>query len=323
MKAALFAMTSVLALTLPALAEEQCQPLKIVTSVDLRLPNNAAAQVPVSIGGQPLIFRLTTDGWQSTISGTTIDKLALIRRDSPIRVLSAQGDYSNTVAIAEDFRIGAARFGKILLRQMVKDTPEGEPQGWIGNDLLRGYDVDLDFAANKMNLISRDHCAGEKVVYWPSKTLAKVPMRISDDNRIVFKMMLDGHELEATIETGVGRTTLTRPVADSVFGLTATSPGAKPIGNGERFHYRFSKLSLEGLVITNPDITIVPDATAKMPRHGGSRVLASLNVHQGAPLRLGMSTLRQLHIYIDYANQTLYMTPAKPEQDQVAEPLVD
>ena len=316
-------MTSVMALALPALGDEQCQPLKIVSSVELKLPKNAAAQVPVSIGGQPLLFRLTTDGSQSAISSAAIDKFALIRRDSSLRTLDAQGDYSNTVANVEDFRIGTARFGKVLLRQMVKDPSPDGPQGWLGNDLLRGYDVDLDFAAAKMNLISRDHCAGEKVVYWSSKTLAKVPMRISENNRIVFKMMLDGHEIEATIESGVGRTTLLRPVADSVFGLTETSPGAKPTGNADRFHYRFGKLSLEGLVITNPDITIVPDATAKMPRHGGSRIIAGLSVHQGAPLKLGMSTLRQLHIYIDYANQTLYFTPAKPELDQAAEPLED
>jgi hypothetical protein len=323
MKAALLAMTSVLALALPALADEQCAPLKIVSSVDLKLPKNGPALVPVSIGGQPFLLRLSTDGWQSTLSSAAIDQLALMRRDSPIAMLGTDGNYSNSVAIANDFQIGTARYGKVQLRQTIENPPANAPQGMVTNDLLRAYDVDLDFAASKMNLVSRDHCAGEKVVYWASKTLAKVPMRVDDNNRIVFNATLDGHEVEATIDTNSARTTLRRPVADSVFDITETSPGAKPIGNGERFHYRFGKLTLDGLVVTNPDIMIVPDAATKMPKRGGSHLLAGLRVHQGAPLRLGMSTLRQLHIYIDYHNQTLYITPAKPELSQAAEPLED
>lgn len=319
MRTTIIGLTCALTMTVPALADEQCPPLKIVSTVDVKTPNNAAAQVPVSISGQAFLFRLSTNGAQSSISGAAADKLKLMRRDSPVAQLNTQGNFSNTVAIAPDFQIGTARFGQVTLRQMINDPPTDEPQGWLGNDLLRNFDVELDFAAGKMNLISREHCA-QSAVYWPSKTLAKVPMRVGSDNRIVFKMMLDGHELEATIDSGVGRSTLTRPVADSVFGLTESSPGAKPTGNAERFHYRFGKLSVEGLVVANPDITIVPDAAAKVPKHGRSHMQAEMNVHQAAPLRIGMSTLRQLHVYIDYHNQTLYFTPAKPDATSAEEP---
>lgn len=312
MKALFLISASVLALSTSAIAADQCGPVKIVSTVAVETPMNAAARVPVSISGQTFTFRLSTGGSQSSISGPAADKLNLMRRDSPVAWLNTQGNYSNTVAIAPDFQIGTARFGKVTLRQMINDPLADEPQGWLANDLLRAFDVELDFAVGKMNLISRDHCA-DNVVYWPSKTLAKIPMRVGQDNRLWFKMTLDGHELQATIETGQGRTTLTRPVADSVFDLTETSPGAKRIGNGDRFHYRFGKLSVEGLEIANPDIVIVPDAAAKVPKHGRGHMQAEMNVHQAAPLRIGMSTLRQLHIYIDYGNQALYFTPAKPD----------
>jgi hypothetical protein len=318
MKAVFLACASLLAVS-AAHAADQCGPLKIVSTVDIQTPPNAAARVPVTIAGQPFTFRISTDGWQSVISSAAIDKLGVIRHENPVTQLNADGNYSNTVATVQDFRIGNARFSTVTLRQMVKDTPADEPQGWLANDLLRGYDVDLDFAANKLNLISRDHCPGEKAVYWPSKVLAKIPMRVTANNRIVFTAKLDGHELEATIDTGTGRTSLTRPQAESIFGLSASSPGARPADKEDRFQYRFGKIELAGLTISNPDIVIIPDATAKMPRRGGSHILASLHVHQGAPLKIGMSTLRQLHIYIDYANQMLYVTPAKADAETASE----
>ena len=318
MKTALIAAASLLVLAIPSLAAEQCGSLNIVSTVQIETPNDAAARVPVSIGGQAFTFRLSTGGSQSSISSAVADKLNLPRRVSALGLLNTEGDTSNTVVLAPDFQIGTAHFGKVTLRQMIKDPPADEPQGWLATDLLRAFDVELDFAASRMNLISRDHCA-EGVVYWPSKTMAKIPMRIGDDNRIVFKIKLDGHELDATLETGVGRTTLTRPVAESVFGVTESSPGAKPTEKSNRFRYRFGTMSLEGLSVLNPDITIVPDAAANVPKHGRSHMQAEMHVHQAPPLRIGMSTLRQLHIYIDYHNQTLYFTPAKPDDGQVSE----
>lgn len=310
MKSTLLIGACLLAWTSAASAADECGPLKIISTVDLQTPSRGAARVPVTIDGQTFIFRLATDGAQSAISSAAADKLKLVRSRSNVGHLNTRGEYSNTVATAPDFQIGAARFGTVKLRLMIGDPPPGEPDGWLGNDLLRAFDVELDFAAHKMNLISQDRCR-DHAVYWPSKTIAEVPMRVSDDNRIIFKMMLDGHEIDATIESGRARTTLTRPVAETVFGLTETSPGTAPLG--ENFHYRFGKMSLQGLVVLNPDIVIVPDAAARVPKHGRSHMQAEMRVHQGPPLQIGLSTLRQLHVYIDYHNQTIYFTPANPD----------
>lgn len=312
-----------LAATAAALAEDQCPPLKRVASINLMLPRNGPALVPVSIGGQSLTFRLSTAAAQSAISTAAADRLQLARRNSAVTILNGRGDFSNTVAIASDFRIGTVRYGMVELREMIEAPNPNAPQGALAADLLRNYDVDLDFGAAKLNLISRDHCP-DKVVYWPSKMLARLPIRVSEDNHIIFKATLDGHEIDATIETAQARTVLTLPVARSVFGIDASSPGAQPVGkNGDVFHRRFGTLAVEGLVVQNPDIIVVPDATENMRTRGLGKMNAARGLHQPPPLRLGMSTLRQLHVYIDYKNMALYITPAVADAAGATEPASD
>ncbi len=52
--------------------------------------------------------------------------------------------------------------------------------GILGSEMLRNVDVDFDFSANKVNLFSPDHCAGN-VVYWqtPTVPVAIVPFTLN------------------------------------------------------------------------------------------------------------------------------------------------
>jgi hypothetical protein len=195
----------------------------------------------------------------------------------------------------------------------------------IGGDLLRNYDVDLDFGAGKMNLLSRDHCA-DKVVYWPSSTLAKLPMRVSDNNQIVFSMLLDGHEVSTVLDTGASQTALEYEAATEIFDLKADSPGveAVPTGDGRVLHYKhFATLAADGLTIANPRIKLLPDPAGRLPgviTRGRGKFIARMHRISQSDLRLGMSTLKQLHIYIDYRNQTLYMTSVNDTGAPAAKP---
>ena len=66
----------------------------------------------------------------------------------------------------------------------------------------------MDFAAGKLNLMLGDHCEG-KVVYWPAKALATVPITINDyDIRV--PVTVDGHNLMAVIDTGASTSTVSR-----------------------------------------------------------------------------------------------------------------
>jgi hypothetical protein len=321
MRFTIIGLACALAVTSAALAEDKCPPLKIVSSVDLTIHKQGAIGVPVAIGQQKAMFLLSTGAAQSSISTALSEQLQLPTRHTGAVVVNQRGNFSDEIATAKDFYIGNVHYGSVYLRLMIETPGPKGPQGILAADLFRNYDVELDFLAAKMNLISRDHCEGS-AVYWPSKTIAKIPMRVTDDNRIVFKMTLDGHEVETSIDVAATRTILTQDVASELFGIEEGSPGSTPVKNGV-YRHRFNTLSAEGLAIKNSDVLIVPTPGSHMPgaiSRGRGRQQVELGTHKLPPLRLGMSTLRQLHIYIDYHNQTLYFTPAKPDATSAEEP---
>ena len=71
-------------------------------------------------------------------------------------------------------------------------------------DLLHNYDVDLDIDAGKFKLFSQDHCPG-KVVYWPASTVTVVPIRVVRSGHIIVPVVLDGHAIDALLDTGALR----------------------------------------------------------------------------------------------------------------------
>ena len=73
--------------------------------------------------------------------------------------------------------------------------------------------------------------------------------------------------------------------------------------NGEPaniYRYHFSSLAFNGIQIASPSIEMTPQQN-----FGGGSDVAS------APLVLGIGALRELHLYIAYRSQTLYMTSAE------------
>ena len=62
------------------------------------------------------------------------------------------------------------------------------------------------------------------------------------------------------------------------------------------YRYPFASLTFEGIQVTNPDIDIIPKKNYD---------------ERAAPVILGVSVLRQLHLYIGYKAQKLYLTAAE------------
>ena len=179
--------------------------------------------------------------------------------------------------------------------------PEGHLPGGrrrtLSPDIMAGYETEFDFANNKFNLYSRDHCPG-KVVYWTTSPYAVVPMRMPDNLHIDLDVMLDGKPFRAVLDTGSSRSVVRMEAAQSAFGIKDDDPGLKPLNDSKRFYsYPFKTLSLEGLTINNPALLVAPRSTVRMS-------------DSDPEIILGMGVLRQLHLFIAYGEQKLYITPA-------------
>lgn len=320
MRSALFACAAIGALMIPAMADE-CGPLKMVASVDM-IVERGKALVPVTVAGEQVYFAVSTATPYSGISAHYAESHNFPRRHSDVNFVGIGGEVSNQRTTVPSFAMGGLRnenFDLFVMNEGEGAVPPGArvAQGAFGADLLRPYDVELDFGAGKLNLISRDHCDAMPV-YWPSATIAKLPMTVTDQNKITFRMTLDGHDLQTVLATGMPRSTLKQGTAREVFNITDDTPGnvaVRKLSDGTQLYsHRFQSLSVEGLTIANPDLVILPSRADQAIEHRralhGGIARGPMYFAQQPDITLGLAELRRLHIYIDYHHQMIYFTPA-------------
>ena len=128
-------------------------------------------------------------------------------------------------------------------------------------------------------------------------------MDVQPNGKVRIPVTVDGNRVMAILDTGSVTSFISMDLARK-FGVTPDNKDLKlktSYGFKDRFKefdYPFKTLSLDGLTVNNPHIRIMSDA-----------VLSGF----GGDLTLGVSFLRQLHIYIAYKEEKLYITPAAAE----------
>lgn len=305
----------------PARADD-CKPLTLITSLDMvPVTNDAAVIVTAKIDGNDERMLLDTGGFFSTISDKTAAALNLDTRTTGLQMIGVSGHTTNVAARARSFALGRLQASNI---DFMIDKDQGgwknEIDGIIAPNLLTRYDVELDFAAHKVNLLSQDHCQG-KVIYWPADAMTVVPIRVAKSGHIVVPVELDGVKMDALIDTGATNTALSQRIAESDFGLKLNTPDTPDIGalsgspHSRIYRHRFKKLTIGGIGAGNPPVVIVPDLMNNKLSHGppiGTRFSQDDEASRLPDLIVGMDILHRLHIYIAYKEENLYVTPATP-----------
>jgi predicted aspartyl protease len=314
---AMFLSGAAFCLASPALADE-CR-LTRVASLDMTDTGDGRFYVPVTIEGATELMLVDTGAPATTVEKKTVSDLHLItHRLFEGEFITAGGVEITDIAVIHSLGIDQLQAPDV--RALIWPSQPRDPRmaGTLGVDLLGNYDVDLDFAAHKMNLMSSDHCPG-KVVYWTAGAVAVVPIHVVEDGHIIVPVTLDGHEVDALLDTGASTTILHLEAAQNIFGLQPGAPDTPEIGRsqGGTSYYRhtFKTLALEGLTIGNPVVTVIPDLMkSKMQQTPtlGSRMSDISEQNGVTDLTLGMTEMRHLHLYIAYKEQKLYITPATP-----------
>ena len=122
---------------------------------------------------------LNTGGSLTTLTTAAVDQLKLHALDSShLRLLDSAGNASRRYVYAQSFQMGTLRANDLpfMVTPGADAGGDGTFDGVLAGDFMARYDVELDFAARKMNYFSHDHCAGH-VIYWPATAIAVVPFR--------------------------------------------------------------------------------------------------------------------------------------------------
>jgi predicted aspartyl protease len=291
---------------------ENCRPLTEIASIDLHLDGRTGSvYLPVTINGHEKSMALDTGGSFSIVTQDAVDEFGLPVHATALRQFDINGRSSDEAATVSDFAMGALH-GKDV-EFMVSVDPhlfrdDDGVAGIVGPNILHAYDVEIDFGAMKLKLISPDHCEG-KVVYWPASAVAVIPVEITQGWQIVVPVTLDGYRYNALIDTGAFDTVLSARAARADFGLGLHGLRRR----FARFPHKFQSLDFEGVTIANPTILILRDLPSDRFRDE-SRTGTRFGGAAGAPgvpdLLIGMDVLKHLHVYISYVERKLYITPA-------------
>jgi predicted aspartyl protease len=306
----------------PCFAAE-CGPLMMVTSVPMRPIAGGPPGIDVSIADTPQTLLVDTGGVFSSVTKRTMRELNLKPTQSNVAMTNVRGQKSDQVVRLPSIAIGRLRQeGAYFQVDPAPDNPDDKnPQaygGTLGPDVLQRFDADFDFANGNLNLVSPDHCKSQ-VVYWTAPAVAIVPIRVAQFGHVFFPMTLDGKRVAVLLDTGSTDTVMNVDVARRVFNVNVNAPDVQKVGQiiggytANVYRRRFKKLELDGVVITDPLITLLPNMMGPPPAPPTGSFFWQNDDLQGLPdLILGMSVLSKLHVYIAYKERKLYLSAGAP-----------
>jgi predicted aspartyl protease len=284
----------------PSFAGDACQ-LKMVASLDFTSTDEYAVVLPVTLANNPAKMLVDTGGLATTISDDWA-RDHLLRRHKLERgagVYGYDGRFLDTLAYIPSVQTGPLRASDV--RALIEPGwLDKDVVGTLGPDFFLQYEVELDFAAHKMNLFSQDHCPGQ-VVYWTHDPAAAIPFKLDGAGHVVVDVTLDGKDIKAIVDTGATTSVLKMAGATSIFDLTPSSPGVTKISSNEatggNYKYTFKTLTFGGINFNNPTIYLIGDANP------GQEMMSR-------ELLLGGHQLSKLHLFISYKERMLYATSA-------------
>lgn len=216
--------------------------------------------------------------------------------------------------------------------------PESDPPnttdvtaGSLGDDVLSNFDIELDFAAKKMNLFSQHHCPGQ-AAYWAPSAEAVPLSYVYGSFRA--QVTIDGKPFDMFFDTSSAESRIDLRLAHDAFGIDRSSPGITPVsgihanrGRERDYTAAFKRLMLGNLVIDNPDIKLVD--VSDVARHNYSRetnirgleeairgddILTPLFMPRAMPFAtIGVRDMSHFRIYIAFEDKSMFLTlAAKP-----------
>ena len=227
----------------PSARAAECPPLLKIASVKLQpLATSRRLLVPVTINNVHKKFLLDTAGTHAFITKESADELQMpnVALGRAVKTVKTFGIGGRTYELP-----ATENTDTTLIASLNATSPDrdGDIDGTLTNAyLLTKGELDLDFPGGTLNLFSPDHCPGN-VNYWGAPDIDYLPL--SDDviaptmpDRVTFERMkyadfklkndishltvpvtLDGHALNAWIDTSADKSSLSVEVAERLFNL--------------------------------------------------------------------------------------------------------
>ena len=292
---------------------QDCPPLTKYTSVKLEpLANSKRVLVPVTINNVPKKFLLDTAGISGYITKESSDELKLQQIPGArnyLKIVKTIGLGGRTYEVPNT---GANDTTLIAAEYPVSSDRDGDIDGTLTNGwLLKMGELDIDFPGGTLSLFSPDHCPG-RINYWGAPDLGFLPLSYNlidvtkrssmpgyytremklkvDLAHLTVPVTLDGHPLNAWIDTSAEKSSISLEVAERLFNLPreglgplsevkvtpeaalgfynphvlgnnsfVRSPSEPKVHRPKVYHHKFAGLTLGHVDIKNLDMLVIPD----------------------------------------------------------------
>lgn len=277
-----------------SMAQETCR-LELFTEVPITTLPDGRFSVPVELNGTKMDFLFDTGGAASMIKEAHVISLGMGTSRMARGMAGVAGNRSDEVITVEKFSLGRLPGGPEFL--YIREALPFGVDGLLGAEFMKRFDVDIDFARGTVKLFSQKHCPGQ-VVHWTGQGYVVLPMNVTKrDGHIEVPVKIDGKTFQAILDTGARNSIISMKAAGRLK-ISEKSPELKLVTDKDaeysRYDYPFKALDMDGLTVNRPRLQIVSDNY----------------IPGGIDMILGVGILRQLHVYIAYDEEKLYITPA-------------
>jgi predicted aspartyl protease len=243
---------------------------RVATSGDLHVLNAGGSPiVKVTVNSHPVAFIIDTGAVVSSVWPQQVEKLGLQASVAPVRMMGAGGATVGGVAVADQIALGTATASNVAFVTVGEfgdgRTVEGLPVvGLFGGDFLSGYDVDYDLPAGRITLYDRQGCDKDALPTWDGRFYkVKVDHDRIDQTKIIVHLKLNGHPIDAYLDSGASQTLISRDDALAA-GVNPSDFAADRKGTAHgiddskivRFLHHFDSLELGPFQFKHPALSV-------------------------------------------------------------------
>lgn len=287
-------------LQIPHLVLAATCSLTKVTDLHVTVTPDDQILIDGSIKGQPAKFQIATGTYATLFDAAVFSHFDISTAGDQRRLAGAGGEVGAVSRTIPDIKFGS--FAGDNLHWTIMEShflPDGV-YGVVGGDVLTSFDLDIDLPHNTIGLFKHNSCPSEPV-YW-SQTFSEADLVIRD-NRPLIMIELNGTPVEAVLDTGSPRSSVTTTFTHRL-GLEETSQGMIPAGTSSSldrhpvnlYTYRFAELHVGDEVIKNPLLLVdkrIPLKADRDPRSDAS---------------IGVDFIKNHHIYLAPKDRKMYFT---------------
>ncbi len=228
----------------------------------------------VEINGRLARLIIDTGSTRTVLTQAAITRLALpLDKRASFNIRGVGGSSRNFAVTVADLRLG----GQSLPRQRAGMLPAATSlgsriDGLLSLQQIRGYDIDLDLPGHRIGLYRGRTCAGAALPF--AGPITSVPASITTPKpRLMLPVRLDGHALQAMLDTGAHRSVvLSRTAVSDQAVRHDRSISMSGVGSARStLHlHRFGRLVVGGDILAHPLF-----AAGRLPNHDMDTILGA------------------------------------------------